>query len=93
LWLFVPLPFLGTIQRIGLRLEKLSGKKQDNDFAVVSNPEFLREGTAVKDFYDPPFTLVGSFSAEATKKARALPATSKPLSTKLRTVLQNSSNM
>lgn len=42
-----------------------SGKTPNIDFAVVSNPEFLREGTAVKDYYEPPFTLVASHSTRA----------------------------
>jgi len=52
----------GTIQEVTGIVEYSSGKKFGRDFAVVSNPEFLREGTAVKDFYDPPFTLLGSSS-------------------------------
>lgn len=40
-------------------LEKHSGKKEGRDFAVGMNPEFLRETTAVKDYFDPPFTIVG----------------------------------
>jgi GDP-mannose 6-dehydrogenase len=41
-------------------LEQASGKRAGMDFHVCVNPEFLREGTAVRDFHDPPFTLVGS---------------------------------
>jgi len=56
----------GTNEKVTAILEERSGKKHDVDFAVVSNPEFLREGTAVKDYYEPSFTLVGSSSARAT---------------------------
>lgn len=40
-------------------LEKASGKKVGMGFGVVANPEFLREGSGVYDFYHPPFTLIG----------------------------------
>lgn len=40
--------------------------------AVVSNPEFLREGTAVTDFLEPDRVVVGSDDASATATMRAL---------------------
>jgi GDP-mannose 6-dehydrogenase len=40
-------------------LESRSGKKYGEGFGVSVNPEFLREGTALKDFRQPPLTLVG----------------------------------
>ncbi len=41
-------------------LEQTSGKKAGHDFGVCFNPEFLREGSSIRDFYDPPFTVIGS---------------------------------
>jgi GDP-mannose 6-dehydrogenase len=52
--------FPGTNQRYGELLEKYSGKKRFVDFDVISNPEFLREGSAVKDYFNPPLTVIGS---------------------------------
>ena len=50
----------GTVEHVVIPiLEKASGKKAGLDFAVCLNPEFLREGSSVKDFYAPPFTLIG----------------------------------
>lgn len=46
-------------------LESHSGKKAGSGFHVCYNPEFLREGTAVYDFYNPPKIVVGSQNKEA----------------------------
>ena len=40
-------------------LERVSGKRVGVDFGVCLNPEFLREGSSVRDFLDPPKTVVG----------------------------------
>ncbi|GAB4293345.1 MAG: GDP-mannose 6-dehydrogenase [Ignavibacteriaceae bacterium] len=52
----------GTVKKVAEIIESLSGKKNNTDFGVGSNPEFLREGTAVKDYFHPPFTLIASES-------------------------------
>jgi GDP-mannose 6-dehydrogenase len=40
-------------------LEKQSGKAAGVDFGVAVNPEFLREGSSVRDFFEPPKTVIG----------------------------------
>lgn len=62
----------GTNEEVGKIIAKVSGKERDKDFTVVSNPEFLREGTAVKDYFNPPLTLVGSDSEYAFEKMKEL---------------------
>ena len=46
-------------------LEQSSGKVAGRDFGVCNNPEFLREGTAVYDYYNPPKTVIGETDALA----------------------------
>jgi GDP-mannose 6-dehydrogenase len=46
-------------------LEQHSGKKAGTDFGVCMNPEFLREGTSLKDFAAPPFTIIGELDARS----------------------------
>jgi GDP-mannose 6-dehydrogenase len=41
-------------------LEKSSNLVAGKDFGVCNNPEFLREGTAVADYRDPPKTVIGA---------------------------------
>lgn len=53
-------------------LEQASGKQAGRDFGVCFNPEFLREGSSIKDFYDPPFTIIGGDDEQATNAACAL---------------------
>jgi GDP-mannose 6-dehydrogenase len=51
----------GTIDETVIpALESHSGKRAGRDFGVAINPEFLREGTSIHDFYHPPFTLIGA---------------------------------
>jgi GDP-mannose 6-dehydrogenase len=64
--------FPGTIQKFERLIEDASGKKANKDFAVVSNPEFLREGTAVHDYYNPPLTLIGATNKAAAEKLATL---------------------
>ena len=64
--------FPGTNAKLSSIIEEESGKKRDIGFAVVSNPEFLREGTAVKDYLNPPLTVVGSTCQKAIETMKEL---------------------
>lgn len=50
----------GTMRRVVIpTLETCSGKVAGADFGLCINPEFLREGNAVYDYYHPPKTVIG----------------------------------
>ncbi len=53
-------------------IEKTSGKKDGVDFDLCFQPEFLREGTSIKDYDNPPFTVIGTHSKQAKEKLKSL---------------------
>jgi GDP-mannose 6-dehydrogenase len=63
----------GTVEDV-LRpiMEKESGKRDGVDFDVCFQPEFLREGSSIRDYDKPPFTVVGANSAHAFERLRSL---------------------
>ena len=58
----------GTNKKVAEIIQKHSNKINEKDFAVVSNPEFLREGSAVADFFNPPYTILSSESEKGLEK-------------------------
>jgi GDP-mannose 6-dehydrogenase len=56
----------GTIETVIVPvLEKCSNKKAGRDFGVCMNPEFLREGSSIRDYRCPPFTIVGELDSRS----------------------------
>ena len=56
----------GTVREIVIpTLEKHSSKKAGQGFGVCMNPEFLREGTAISDFFNPPKTVIGELDGRS----------------------------
>jgi len=56
----------GTMENLVVpALEAGSGKKVGRDVGIAINPEFFREGTSLRDFYSPPFTLIGAEEEDA----------------------------
>jgi GDP-mannose 6-dehydrogenase len=63
-------------------LERTSGKQYGTGFGVTVNPEFLREGTAIHDFRNPPLTLVGhNYQSDATPTKALYAKVNAPLET------------
>src|SRR5918996_2740657 len=56
-------------------LEQRSGKRAGRDFGVCMNPEFLREGSSIRDYHAPPFTIIGELDARSGDVLEALYAT------------------
>ncbi|HEY3007303.1 MAG TPA: nucleotide sugar dehydrogenase [Micromonosporaceae bacterium] len=53
-------------------LEKESGKLAGTDFGMAVNPEFLREGSSVRDFFEPPKTVIGEYDTASGDLVAAL---------------------
>ncbi len=53
-------------------LEQASGRRSGVDFTVAYNPEFMREGSAVADFLQPPYTIIGAQHASQLDILRQL---------------------
>jgi GDP-mannose 6-dehydrogenase len=53
-------------------LERRSQKGAGRDFGVCMNPEFLREGSSIRDYHAPPFTIIGEFDGRSGDLLEAL---------------------
>jgi GDP-mannose 6-dehydrogenase len=63
----------GTTRSIVLPiLEQDSGKQAGQDFGVGYNPEFMREGTAIADFFAPPLTVMSAMDSVTLQMMKSL---------------------
>lgn len=63
----------GTAEKILTPIvEQSSGKKAGDGFAICFHPEFLREGTAIDDFFSPPKTVIGAADEKDAKIVASL---------------------
>lgn len=51
-------------------LRESSGKEPGSDFGACTNPEFLREGAALEDYKNPPYTLIGAIDSRCAEVLR-----------------------
>ncbi len=63
----------GTVEDTLLPLiEAESGKREGEGFSIAFQPEFLREGSSIKDYDNPPFTIIGCRADRAEAAIRSL---------------------
>ena len=63
----------GTLEeKIEPILERESGKKSGVDFGLAFQPEFLREGSSIRDYDHPPYTIVGGNCEAAVNAVREI---------------------
>ncbi|PWU25491.1 MAG: GDP-mannose dehydrogenase [Candidatus Rokuibacteriota bacterium] len=65
--------FPGTCEQVVVPLLEQSSRRQvGEELGVAVNPEFLREGTSVRDFHDPARTVVGAADEAAARRVASL---------------------
>jgi GDP-mannose 6-dehydrogenase len=63
----------GTVEEtIKPLIEHHAGKKEGVDFGLCFQPEFLREGSSIRDYDNPPYTVVGSQSDDCVQTIRQI---------------------
>ncbi|MEC7878422.1 MAG: UDP-glucose/GDP-mannose dehydrogenase family protein [Bacteroidota bacterium] len=61
----------GTTNEIEKVITKASGKKSGKDFSILTNPEFLREGSAINDTLKPHLVVIGGHQIKSMEKLRS----------------------
>jgi GDP-mannose 6-dehydrogenase len=63
----------GTTESVVIpAIQSASGKRAGQAFGMIYNPEFMREGTAVADFFEPPYTVLGAADTNDLAPVREL---------------------
>lgn len=70
-----------TEERVVPALERSSGMSSGEGFGVCYNPEFLREGSSIRDFHSPPYTVIGGSDRATEEVAELYAATKGPVVT------------
>jgi len=78
----------GTTNEIEKIITKSSGKKSGNGFSILTNPEFLREGSAINDTLKPHLVVIGGYEKNSMEKLRSF--YEKFYGNKVRIILTNS---
>lgn len=63
---------VGTADLVTMIIEEASGLKAEEQYAVISNPEFLREGFALEDIFFPDRIVIGTINSRARTIMREL---------------------
>jgi GDP-mannose 6-dehydrogenase len=72
----------GTVEDVLTPIvERESGKRAGSGFHVAFQPEFLREGSSIRDYDNPPFTIVGASHEEPLRVLRSFSATCRAIFT------------
>jgi len=65
----------GTLQNCVQIIEDISGKTHNKDFGLANNPEFLREGAAIHDYFNPPYIIIGSHCEQSVRQLKEMYST------------------
>jgi len=62
----------GTLKNCTEVISDISGKRDNIDFGLANNPEFLREGAAINDYFNPPYIIIGSHCERSVEQLKEI---------------------